>query len=79
MRNTDNFRPSRSTRMVGSSRDVFVDEGAVEAGENPWLKTSVSLRTDTRNRVKLYAAGNGLKIQEVVETALTEYLDRIGG
>ncbi|WP_340479546.1 hypothetical protein [Bifidobacterium longum] len=43
-------------------------------GEEPWVKTSVSMRPETRRRLKTYAAEHDLRIQEVVEEALGQYL-----
>ncbi|MBW3089247.1 hypothetical protein [Bifidobacterium miconisargentati] len=75
MRNA-NFKPSASTRGVKRPEDVFRQEAPIS---EEWVNTSVRLRVNTRNRVKLYAAGHGLKIQDVIETALLEHLERIGG
>ena len=41
-----------------------------------WVKTSVSLRAETRRRLKTYPAEHDIRIQEVVEDALTSYLSR---
>lgn len=41
-----------------------------------WVKTSVSLRAETRRRLKTYAAEHDIRIQEVMEDALTSYLSR---
>ena len=41
-----------------------------------WVTTSVSLRAETRRRLKTYAAEHDIRIQEVVEDALTSYLSR---
>lgn len=43
-------------------------------GEEPWVKTSVSMRPETRRRLKTYAAENDMRIQEVIEEALASYL-----
>ncbi len=45
-------------------------------GGGAWVKTSVSLRAETRRRLKTYAAEHDIRIQEVVEDALTSYLSR---
>ena len=41
-----------------------------------WVKTSVSLRAETRRRLNTYAAEHDIRIQEVMEDALTSYLSR---
>ena len=76
MRNMDNFKPTRRTLDVRDARDVFAPAKPEDA--DPWLNTSVRLRTSTRNRVKLYAAKHGLKMQDVIEDALTAYLGEKG-
>lgn len=43
-------------------------------GEEPWVKTSVSMRPETRRRLKAYAAEHDMRIQEVLEDALIAYL-----
>ena len=44
-----------------------------ESGEE-WVKTSVSLRTSTRRRLKLFAIEHDTRIQQVIEDALDAYL-----
>ncbi|ETY71366.1 hypothetical protein [Bifidobacterium moukalabense] len=41
-----------------------------------WVKTSVSLRAETRRRLRTYAAEHDMRIQEVMEDALASYLSR---
>lgn len=39
-----------------------------------WVKTSVSMRPETRRRLKTYAAAHDMRIQEVIDLALEAYL-----
>lgn len=43
-------------------------------GEEPWVKTSVSMRPETRRRLKTYAAEHDMRLQEVLEDALQAFL-----
>ena len=56
------FRPAARTRSVSGMADVFRS------------KTSVSMRPETRRRLKTYAAAHDMRIQEVIDLALEAYL-----
>lgn len=43
-----------------------------------WVKTSVSMRPETRRRLKTYAAERDMRIQEVIEEAVCFFLDDNG-
>lgn len=43
------------------------------AGE-AWVKTSVSMRPETRRRLKTYAAEHDMRIQEAIEKAVNLFL-----
>ncbi|MEF2735672.1 hypothetical protein [Bifidobacterium animalis] len=56
--------------------DVFrAPDGVRDRGER-WVKTSVSLRADTRMRLKRYAAAHDMKLQDVIDEALDAYLGK---
>lgn len=42
--------------------------------DGEWSKTSVSMRPETRRRLKTYAAAHDMRIQEVIDLALEAYL-----
>ncbi|KAB7347606.1 hypothetical protein GBB62_10630 [Bifidobacterium longum] len=63
------FRPAARTRSVSGMADVLLSQ---QAGE--WSKTSVSMRPETRRRLKTYAAAHDMRIQEVIDLALEAYL-----
>ena len=65
------FAPAKRTEAVRAMTDVFHD-GRADAD---WVKTSVSMRPETKARLKVFAAGHDLKIQEVVDEALTAWMD----
>ena len=56
------FRPAARTRSVSGMADVFRSD---QTGE--WSKTSVSMRPETRRRLKTYAAAHDMRIQEVID------------
>lgn len=48
-------------------------KGSAETADG-WVKTSVSMRPETRRRLRTYAAQHDMRIQEVIEDALNAYL-----
>lgn len=64
------YRPAARVGQVKSMGDVFRD--GLDAD---WVKTSVSLRRETRRRAKQYALDHDMSLQEVVDAALQEYMD----
>ncbi|MFY7069004.1 hypothetical protein ACOQFV_24365 [Nocardiopsis changdeensis] len=44
--------------------------------ETDFVPFSTRVRQQTRRDVKAFAGSHGLRVQDVVETALREYLDR---
>ncbi len=76
MRNLGNYTPAARTSHVHGMSDVFrAPDGGRDRGER-WVKTSVSLRADTRMRLKRYAAAHDMKLQDVIDEALDEYLGK---
>ena len=69
MRNMAGYAPVARTKGLS---DVF--HGS--SGGTEWVKTSVSLRADTRRRLKRYAATHDMKLQDVIDEALDEYLGK---
>ncbi|WP_161880930.1 hypothetical protein [Deinococcus alpinitundrae] len=45
--------------------------------EEPWEALGTEVRTQTKRRVKAYAGMAGRKIKDVVDEALTQYLERM--
>ena len=76
MRNLGNYTPAARTSHVHGMSDVFrAPDGGRDRGER-WVKTSVSLRADTRMRLKRYAAAHDMKLQDVIDEALDAYLGK---
>lgn len=76
MRNLGNYTPAARTSHVHGMSDVFrAPDGGRDRGER-WVKTSVSLRADTRMRLKRYAAAHDMKLQDVIDEALDKYLGK---
>jgi len=83
-------RPRDLTTLLNSDRSAPVDTGTPELVETKipknrntrkpessgeeWVKTSVSLRTSTRRRLKLFAVEHDTRIHQVIEDALDAYL-----
>lgn len=44
-------------------------------GSGLWVQTSIKMREGTRRAVKLYALEHGMKMQEVIDLALRDYLE----
>lgn len=74
MRNMAAYKPAARVADVGSIGDVFRAEPSEE-----WVKTSVSLRRDTRRLAKTYAVEHDMKLQELIDRALTAYMEGGGG
>lgn len=74
MRNMQAYRPAARIDRVGSMEDVFRSEPSDE-----WVKTSVSLRRDTRRLAKTFAVEHDMKLQELIDRALTTYMEGGGG
>jgi hypothetical protein len=47
-----------------------------DAGE--WVKTSVNMRPGIQRRLRIWAAGHDMKIQEVVDQALDAWMEGDG-
>lgn len=70
------YTPAARTSHVHGMSDVFrAPDGVRDRGER-WVKTSVSLRADTRMRLKRYAAARDMKLQDVIDEALDAYLGK---
>lgn len=70
MRNMQAYRPAARVDEVRSMGDVFRGEP-----ESEWVKTSVSMRRETRRQAKRYAFDHDMSLQELVDAALRAYMD----
>lgn len=73
MRNMQAYKPAPRVGRVKSMDDVF--RPASDGDGEEWVKTSVSLRRDTRRRAKRFAYDHDMSLQEVVDAALQAYMD----
>lgn len=48
-----------------------------EPEEDPWVLVTSKLRQSTHMRIKIYCAMNNGKIQDILDAAVDEYLDRV--
>lgn len=62
-----------NTEQPTSVHTEIPKERKTDTGER-WVKTSVSMRPETRRRLKTYAAEHDMRLQEVLEVALDSYL-----
>ena len=66
------FAPAQHTKAAARIDDVF---RADKAAATDWVKTSVSLRPETKARLKVFAVEKDMRIQEVIDEALTAYMN----
>lgn len=59
-------------REIASVDDIYREEPA----NDPYMVTSIKIRTSLRNRIKAAAGIKGIRMQDLVAKALAEYLDR---
>lgn len=78
MKNMKGFASTAATREVRGIGDVFREEPAMSETEDPWMMTSMRLHSSVRNRIKVYAFSNGLRMQDVIDEVLRVYLDSKG-
>lgn len=74
------YSPVSATKEINEVKDVFrqdepaVAPSAAESASDPLILTSVRVHASVKNAVKAYAAEQGLKMHEVVEAALKQYV-----
>ncbi|WP_295909701.1 hypothetical protein [uncultured Bifidobacterium sp.] len=71
--------PETGTRDLGAvfsagSPSVAPSPSPAGTGAGLWVQTSIKMRDGTRRSVKLYALEHGMKMQEVIDLALHDYL-----
>lgn len=59
-------------REITSVDDIYREGPA----NDPYMVTSIKIRTSLRNRIKAAAGIKGIRMQDLVAQALAEYLDR---
>lgn len=72
--NVKAYRPAANGQEINDISDVFRKDPGITDDENPLVMTSIRLHAKTRIAAKMYAASHGMKMQEVIEAALTQYL-----
>ncbi|KAA8815080.1 hypothetical protein EMB92_11340 [Bifidobacterium callitrichos] len=68
------YKPASEDREIKEIRDVFRKDDAPTDDENPLVMTSIRLHAKTRAAAKVYAIEHGMKMQEVIENALSKYI-----
>lgn len=71
--------PETGTRDLGAvfsagSPSVAPSPSPAGTGSDLWVQTSIKMREGTRRAVKLYALEHGMKMQEIIDLALRDYL-----
>ena len=70
------YEPMAAEREINEVKDVFRADNTSTVVEDPFVLTSIRLHSSVKNATKMYAAERGMKMQEVIETALKEYLNK---
>lgn len=69
------YAPVSNEQEINGIQDVFrKDVPAQDPDDNPLVMTSIRLRVNTRNALKMYAIEHNMKMQEVIEAALKQYI-----
>ncbi|OZG60732.1 MULTISPECIES: hypothetical protein [Bifidobacterium] len=57
-----------------AQRKITADVMRADAGDDEWVKTSVSMRRGMKRRLKVWAADRNERLQDVIDAALEAYL-----
>lgn len=68
------YIPVAADKEIREVKDVFRKDPEMEVADNPLVMTSIRLHVKTRTAAKIYAAEHGMKLQEVIENALKDYI-----
>ena len=68
------YAPVAADKEIREVKDVFRRDPETEIEDNPLVMTSIRLHARTRTAAKVYAAEHGMKLQEVIENALRDYI-----
>ncbi|MBW3090011.1 macrolide ABC transporter ATP-binding protein [Bifidobacterium miconisargentati] len=68
------YKPVSEEREINEVKDVFRQDPTAVEEDNPLMMTSIRLRAKTRTAAKLYAVEHGMKLQDVIDAALRQYL-----
>lgn len=66
-----------SKREAEEARKLEISVFPEQPAEEPWEALGTEVKTQTKRRVKAYAGMTGRKIKDVVDEALTQYLERM--
>lgn len=68
------YAPVAADKEINEVKDVFRKDSDAELDSDPLVMTSIRLHARTRTAAKVYAAEHDMKLQEVIENALREYI-----
>ena len=65
------------TLVSEESRNQEISKPSLSESEEPWIALGTEVRRATKRRLKAYAGANGGKLKELVDLAITNYLDSL--
>lgn len=71
MRNLNNAAYAPTSRV----KTIRQTTSEAERDGDKWVKTSVSMRADTRRRLKVWAAEQDQRLQEALDDAINAWLE----
>ena len=74
---TNQVSEENSKREIKEARKLEISAPPEVPVEEPWEALGTEVRTQTKRRAKAYAGMTGRKIKDVVDEALTQYLERM--
>ena len=69
------YRPVSADREIKEVKDVFREDNDNRGTDDPLVMTSIRIHSSVRTAAKVYATTHGMKMQEVFEQALKQYVN----
>ncbi|KFI81911.1 hypothetical protein BREU_3580 [Bifidobacterium reuteri DSM 23975] len=70
------YRPVTTEREIKEVKDVFREDDDNRGVDDPLVMTSIRIHSSVRTSAKVYATTHGMKMQEVFEQAIRQYVDK---
>ena len=68
------YKPVSAEREITEVKDVFRGDSENQVESDPLIMTSIRIHSSVRTAAKVYATTHGMKMQEVFEQALKQYI-----
>lgn len=68
------YKPVSAEREINEVKDVFRGDSENQVESDPLIMTSIRIHSSVRTAAKVYATTHGMKMQEVFEQALKQYI-----